>query len=578
MGSTDVAYSLAHLGRIYADRGDLALARAAYEEAVARCEGPQDVQGLVPALAGLALTLATDDPEAAERLASRAVGYGPGMAHVDALLAAGWVALAHGGAMAASKRALEAGAEARSRRDRVGLAQSLELSALADPSAPGALEAAAQAVALWSELRSPAGTARAEFLAAIICKDSGRADAAASALSRLGVRSHLSFEHLLAKADLRASSGSGNRPSLSVQTLGRFRVIVDEQPLPASSWQSRKARDLLKVLVARRGRPVPRDELMDLLWPEEAGEKVANRLSVALSTLRAVLDPAKRGSSNHFVVSDRDVCRLDLVHADVEVERFPLDAASGLALVRNRDPRAGALLRRAESTYTGDFLEENAYEDWAVALRDEARGAYLRTCRALAEQAVAEEDTAEASRYLRRLLERDTYDEAAHLHLVQVLLQARQHGEAHRAYRNYASRMSEMGVEAVPFPDPSATKARAAPRLMTTSFFRRPERISPCFWSGSGGAPGAAPDRPALGLDSPGAGHGATRERARVRDRFCADGTEGYRVAMNGPVDTFGFITERRDFDGPAQFLPRLLPRQLKRTAVTSVVTPRPLP
>ena len=50
------------------------------------------------------------------------------------------------------------------------------------------------------------------------------------------------------------------------------------------------------------------------------------------------------------------------------------------------------------------------------------------------------------------------YDEAAHLKLVQVLLAAGQHGEAHRAYRSYSSRMSEMDIEAAPFPDLSRSK------------------------------------------------------------------------------------------------------------------------
>ena len=110
---------------------------------------------------------------------------------------------------------------------------------------------------------------------------------------------------------------------------------------------------------------------MDLLWPEEAGEKVANRLSVALSTLRGVLGPAKPGSSNYFLVSDRETCRLDLEHVEVDVERFLKDVAKGLALARTGDRGADELLRRAESAYTGDFLEENAYDDWAVGLRDE---------------------------------------------------------------------------------------------------------------------------------------------------------------------------------------------------------------
>jgi ATP/maltotriose-dependent transcriptional regulator MalT/DNA-binding SARP family transcriptional activator len=459
LGSTDGAYALCHLGRIYLDRGDLALARSAYEEAIATCENPQDVQGLVPGLSGLALALATDDPKAAERLASRAVGYGRCMAYVDALLAAGWVALANGRSEESAKCASDAAAEARSRRDRAGLAEALELQAAARPGAADAIEVIGQAVALWSDLRSVTGTARAQFLAALIANDGPRADEAASTLRRLGVRSQLSLGRLLAKSEPQAPRRRGTGPSLFVQTLGRFRVLVDGEPLPASVWQSRKARDLLKILVARRGRTVPRDELMDLLWPEEAGEKVANRLSVALSTLRAVLGGAKPGFSNYFVVSDRETCRLDLERVAVDVERFLEDVANGLELARTDDGAGAELLRRAESTYTGDFLEENLYDDWALGLRDEARGAYLQTCRALADEAESRGDATDAVRYLRRLLERDGYDEGAHLKLVQVLLVAGQHGEAHRAYRSYSSRMSEMDVEAAPFPDSWARKA-----------------------------------------------------------------------------------------------------------------------
>ena len=44
-----------------------------------------------------------------------------------------------------------------------------------------------------------------------------------------------------------------------------------------------------KVLVARRGRPVPRTVLMEALWPDEDEERLSNRLSVALTTVRSIL-------------------------------------------------------------------------------------------------------------------------------------------------------------------------------------------------------------------------------------------------------------------------------------------------
>ena len=43
---------------------------------------------------------------------------------------------------------------------------------------------------------------------------------------------------------------------LAIQALGGFRVLRHGEPVPAEEWKSKKARDLLKILAARRGNPV----------------------------------------------------------------------------------------------------------------------------------------------------------------------------------------------------------------------------------------------------------------------------------------------------------------------------------
>ena len=112
----------------------------------------------------------------------------------------------------------------------------------------------------------------------------------------------------------------------------------------------------------------------------------------------------------------------------------------------------------AESLYAGDFLEEDAYEDWAVALREEARAVYICTVRELADRALADGEFEGAARYLRRILERDPYDEDAHLKLVTGLQSAGQHGEARRAYQTYVGRLESIGLE--PAPHPTAARTR----------------------------------------------------------------------------------------------------------------------
>ncbi len=240
---------------------------------------------------------------------------------------------------------------------------------------------------------------------------------------------------------------------VAVRSLGAFRVFRDGVPIPATAWQSKKARALLKILLARRGRSTPRDLLMEALWPEQDPARLANRLSVALATVRAVLDPHKGHPPEHFVAADKDSIRLELEHVTVDVEEFLGHARDGLALASaGRADEAVTPLAEAEALYVGDFLEEDLYEDWAADLREEARATYIAVARTLAERALESGDRDAAVRYYLRILDKDFWDEEAHLRLVSALERAGRHGEARRRYGAYAARMGELDLPISPFP------------------------------------------------------------------------------------------------------------------------------
>ena len=448
LGSRMVSYPLEKLGEIYRERGDWALARATYEEAISQAEAAADLQGLVPSLCGLARVLAHDEPDEAAALAERAVALGYGMNQVDALLAAGWVALAKDDREAAVARAAEAASAAGIRRDRAGLADSIELRVLAAPDPATEKERLEEARAIWRDLGSPLGEARVAFLEALLSKDVETARHAEAELRTLGARGYRTALSSLLPRD-------GRQP-LVVQALGRFRVLRGGEPVPPAVWQSRKARDLLKILVARRGRPTPRDYLMEALWPEQSPERLGNRLSVLLSTVRMVLDPDKRFDGDYFVAADRSSLWLQSENLAVDVERFLAAASDALAALRREAPTARATLAAVEASYSGDFLEEDAYEEWAIALREEARAAYTEVARALAADSSAQGDADGATRYYLRVLERDPFDEPAHLGLVAALDAAGRHGEARRRFRAYCARMEAIGVESASFPAATA--------------------------------------------------------------------------------------------------------------------------
>ena len=183
-----------------------------------------------------------------------------------------------------------------------------------------------------------------------------------------------------------APSPHETEAGLALRCLGAFRVFRDGHPIPATAWQSKKARSLLKILVARRGRSTPRTMLMEALWPDDDPAKLTNRLSVALATVRAVLDPDKAHPADHYIAADKDAMRLDLDRVAVDVEDFLACAGSALVSVREgRLSEAEVGLTEAASMYAGDFLEEDLYEDWSGDLRDEARAVYIEVVRSLAE-------------------------------------------------------------------------------------------------------------------------------------------------------------------------------------------------
>ncbi len=242
---------------------------------------------------------------------------------------------------------------------------------------------------------------------------------------------------------------------VAVHCLGAFRMFHDGDLVPLTAWQSKKARTLLKILVSRRGRATTREFLMDALWPDDDPAAVARRLSVALATVRVVLDPDKRHPPEHFVIGDKDAVRLDLRHLPVDVEQFLEAATTGLGSLARGDPgSAEQELTAAADLYAGDFLLEDLYEDWSVPLRDEARTTYVAVLQALAELAESAHAVDAGVRAHVRILEVDPWNEGAHLGLVRVMERAGRHGEARRYFQSYSSRMEEIGVPVEPFPRP----------------------------------------------------------------------------------------------------------------------------
>ncbi|MFI5837231.1 BTAD domain-containing putative transcriptional regulator [Micromonospora sp. NPDC051300] len=446
-GSRRFTYALLGLGDLYRRRGWREQARAAYEETVRVAEEAGNAHVLVPALSGLALVRLDEDVRAAAAHAERAAGEVADDIAVPALLARGWVALRTAAPERAAGAAAEAARIARLHDDRAGLADALELRAATETDVDRSREALREAHALWSRAGAAVEAAR---LRVVLGRLPGADvdDRLAGLLAAEQVASAGALVERAASMSAGGSNGAGPiHRTVVIRALGRFEVHLDGIPVPPSQWQSRKARDLMRILIARRGRPVPRGELCELLWPDDDPARTGHRLSVLLSIVRAVLDPARALDPDHFIVADHACVALDVSRLRVDVEEFLAHVAHGCRLVdRGALEEGRTVLVAADGQYRADAFEDEPYADWTVSMREEARAAYLHLLRTLAQVSQVTSGPAAAVGYLLRLLERDPYDQSAHRALIRCLVTGGQHGEARRALARYQEAMRAIGV------------------------------------------------------------------------------------------------------------------------------------
>ncbi|KAA1418799.1 hypothetical protein F0U44_09935 [Nocardioides humilatus] len=426
-------------------RGNATRAQAKYLEAVERAEAAGNAQVLGPALAGLAETMVADDPAAARAHAKRALDQPHTVGEVITLRAAGWIALAQGDLEAADLFASRALAEAGRRDQLAELADALELRALTRWSITGDAHAArgqlAEAADAWREVGSAIRSAVNRMVTARLSGDRGAEEAGRQALNALGVR---------ADADRIAGPlhvlGAAAAPAVAIRTFGTFAISVAGTPVPASAWPSRKSRQLVQVLASRRGRPMSRAALAELLWPGVTD--TSGRLSVALSTARAVLDPGREHDADRYLSADRSHASLDPTTVSIDIVEFERIARAAIDAERSGAADTVSLLQAAASLHPAPFLADEGHTDeWAEATADDMLRLAVEVKRTLARHLVTAGETEQGVGWLMAVLADDPYDEQTHLELVRVLAHARRHGEARRAHRSYAARMAELDIE-----------------------------------------------------------------------------------------------------------------------------------
>jgi len=249
---------------------------------------------------------------------------------------------------------------------------------------------------------------------------------------------------------------------LRIYLLGQFRVerkVKNEWKMVDNSiWQRRRARALLGCLLSTSTRRLGREQAMEQLWPDLDITVASNRLNGAVHELRQILEPdLARPATSRMLRLERDMLELadnTVLWVDVEAFENLLKEADALD-IHTYPAQVEHLLEEAESFYSGGYLLEELYSEWAAHRRDALQRRWVGLLLQLAELRTQRGAFVSAIETLDRLRVADPTNETALQGLMRLLTQLDRRGEALHIYRQHVT-MMRREYESEPLPETRA--------------------------------------------------------------------------------------------------------------------------
>jgi LuxR family transcriptional regulator, maltose regulon positive regulatory protein len=212
---------------------------------------------------------------------------------------------------------------------------------------------------------------------------------------------------------------------LRLELLGGLRVWVDGRLAIGPRTPRLKAKALLAYLYLKRHRYVPRDELLEALWPE-ADDPGSGRLKQTVLVLRNLIEPSRstdtgwgwryilqRGGAYYFNTLSDYTSDLEQFERELLLARSA--ALAGLTDEALEHYQQALVIRR------GDLLPELAYEAWLASDLARHRGEYFEALDETARVLAGRGNLHAAIDLLSRAVGEDPLREGSTLELMRLL-------------------------------------------------------------------------------------------------------------------------------------------------------------
>ncbi|HYO48356.1 MAG TPA: BTAD domain-containing putative transcriptional regulator, partial [Chloroflexia bacterium] len=226
---------------------------------------------------------------------------------------------------------------------------------------------------------------------------------------------------------------------LHIRTLGAFSVTRWDGSVV--SWPRSSSKTVFQYLLLNHARPVPVEELIDVLWPGSELTPARKNLHQSVAGLRHALEPdIPAGFPSRYIQPAYAAYRLVL----------PACSTVDNVLFTQQCSQAETLedLEKAAALYTGDFLADTPYADWTMPKRTQLGDRYRDILLKLAAAYCESGRLADCIATAQRLLEHDPWNEDATLWIMRAYSARSDRTPALRAYKNLKKRLrDEMDIE-----------------------------------------------------------------------------------------------------------------------------------
>jgi len=267
-------------------------------------------------------------------------------------------------------------------------------------------------------------------------------------------------EPALPSEDVELREPAAVEAQLSAYLLGSFRVVIGQSMI--EGWPGGHSRAVLAFLLAQRGKPVPRDLLMETFWPDSGLEPARNSLNVAIYGLRKTLRQALRQPVILFHDSAYQInpdlglwIDVEEFEQHVRAARQYETTAAGPEAAAQAVAQAAREYELAVSLYQGDFLADAPYEDWTILERERLRVMHLDALDHLSLAYFNQGQFGACISLCQRMLSYDACREDAHCRLMRCY--SRQ-GQAHLALCQYQACFEALREELDVPPSPVTTR------------------------------------------------------------------------------------------------------------------------